>query len=154
MTERERPDFGSLLAPYAPEIRELALAIRERVRPEVPEALEIVYDAYNAVAIGYTFTGRTSDHFCHIAVYPKHVNVGFPKGTGLADPEGRLRGTGKWCRHIRLQSAPGAESEYLLALVQEAADRAPRPEAALAAGGESELRAVYPRRRRPGDAEE
>src|SRR4051812_31911259 len=107
------PEFDRLLAPFEPEIRELALAVRERVRPRVPEAVEIVYDAYNAVSIGYTFTGRTSDHFCHIAVYPKHVNLGFPMGTALPDPGGLLRGTGKACRHVRLQSLADLEIEAI-----------------------------------------
>ena len=56
-------EYLKFLAPYSAEIRDLALATRALVFEEAPDASELIYDAYNAVASGYTFTGRPSDAF-------------------------------------------------------------------------------------------
>ena len=79
----------------------LALDVRRFELTESPRATETIYDAYNAVAVGYSFTGRLKESFCHVAVYAKHVNLGFNHGADLADPRGILQGTGKRVRHRR-----------------------------------------------------
>lgn len=71
---------------FEPRIGELALAVRKLVLEEAPEASELIYDAYNAVASGYSFTGRPSDAFIHVAVYAKWVNFGFDRGSSPEDP--------------------------------------------------------------------
>jgi hypothetical protein len=40
--------------------------------------------------------------FAYINVFKAHVNVGFFRGTELADPKGLLDGTGKFMRHVKL----------------------------------------------------
>src|SRR5204862_89388 len=78
--DRARPPCAELLdflKPFDPSVGELALAVRALVLEEAPLASELVYDAYNAVALGYTFTGRLKEGFCHVAVYSRHVNLGF-----------------------------------------------------------------------------
>jgi hypothetical protein len=77
------PEYLKFLSPYAPRIVELALAARALVLSEAPGSLELIYDAYNAVASGYSFTGRTSDACIHIAVYANWVNLGFNRGSEL-----------------------------------------------------------------------
>ncbi len=80
---------------------------------EAPEAVESIYDAYNAVAIGFSFTGRLKDGFIHIATYSRHVNLGFNHGASLPDPEGVLRGTGTSVRHIRIEKGEDSKREFL-----------------------------------------
>src|ERR1051326_2753973 len=89
----------SYLASYDPHVARLALALREVVLEEAPEAIESIFKGY-AVAIGFSFTGKPmKDGFCHIATYSTHVNLGFNRGALLSDPNGVLAGTGKMIRH-------------------------------------------------------
>src|SRR6266540_4521914 len=87
------PDYFGFLSPFDPGVRDLALATRKLVLKEAPGATELIYDAYNAVATGYSFTGRPSDSFIHIAVYARWVNLGFNRGSALDDPAGVLQGS-------------------------------------------------------------
>ncbi|HTB98872.1 MAG TPA: DUF1801 domain-containing protein [Terracidiphilus sp.] len=92
------------LARYSPQIAHLALALREIVLEQAPEAMESLVDGY-AVAIGFSFTGKPlKDGFCHVVAYKHCVNLGFNRGALLADPEGALEGTGKLMRHLRIHN--------------------------------------------------
>src|SRR6266568_7905772 len=105
MKVRVRPptaEYLEFLAPFERRVIDLALAARALVLEEAPDACELIYDAYNAVATGYSFTGRPSDSFVHIAVYARWVNLGFNRGSELDDPAGMLQGSGRWIRHIRI----------------------------------------------------
>ncbi len=146
-----KPEYLEFLKPYGPQLTQLALAIRSAVLSEAPESAELIYDAYSAVASGYSFTGRPSDAFIHIAVYSKWVNLGFNFGSRLDDPEGLLHGTGRWIRHIRISSADDLERPAIRALIAAAVLAGERPDASAdkAAKGQSVVRAVYPKRRRP-----
>ncbi len=41
---------------------------------------------------------------CYIAAFKDHVNLGFTRGTELADPAQRLEGTGKGMRHVKIRN--------------------------------------------------
>ena len=92
------------LKPYDREIRELALQLRALVLTEMAPCYENIYDAYSAVAIGYGTSDRLGDGVFHIAVYSKHVNLGFNDGAALADPKGILEGTGNRIRHLTIKT--------------------------------------------------
>src|ERR1044071_6046281 len=121
------PDYLQFMRPYSPEILELALATRRLVLEEAPDAVELIYDAYNAVVAGYSFTGRPGDAFIHIPAYPKWVNLGFHRGSELADPEGVLQGSGRWIRHIRIAELSDLERPMVRDFVRAAIARAKRP---------------------------
>ena len=92
------------LAPYDPQIANLALALREIVLEEAPEAIESLVNGY-AVTIGFSFTGKPlKDGFCHVVTYSTHVNLGFNRGAELQDPDKVLEGSGKSIRHIRIRN--------------------------------------------------
>lgn len=92
------------LSRYDPRISTLALALREVVLEEAPQAIESLVDGY-AVAIGFSFTGKPmKDGFCHVVAYPNCVNLGFNRGALLADPDRVLEGSGKLIRHIRIEN--------------------------------------------------
>ncbi len=141
------PEYLKFLAPYGPEITALALAVRALVMDEAPGAAELIYDAYNAVATGFSFTGRPSDACIHIAVYAKWVNLGFNYGAGLPDPKKLLQGTGRRVRHLRIASPADLERPFVRRFVKAAVARAVRPDKPVEPS--SEVRAIYPRRRRP-----
>ena len=117
---------------------------------EAPDSMELIYDAYNAVATGYSFTGRPSDSFIHVAVYARWVNLGFNQGSALDDPAGVLQGSGRWIRHVRISSSEDLNKPIIRAFVRTAVARAERPDSPIrGAGAKSVVRAVYPKRRRP-----
>ncbi len=96
------PRLLNYLAPHDPRIASLALALREVVLEEAPEAIESLVNGY-AVAIGFSFTGKPmKDGFCHVVTYKNCVNLGFNRGALLADDEGVLEGSGKLIRHLRI----------------------------------------------------
>jgi hypothetical protein len=142
------PEYLGFLAPFESRIAELALATRKLVLEEAPDSTELIYDAYNAVATGYGFTGRPSECFIHIAVYAKWVNLGFHRGSELSDPRGILQGTGRLIRHIRIAELGDLEKPVVRAFVKQAIACAKRP-AMDAPKARSVVRAIYARKRRP-----
>ena len=145
------PEYLKFLSPFETRIRELALTTRELVLVEAPNSTELIYDAYNAVATGYSFTGRPSDAFIHIAVYARWVNLGFNRGSEIDDPQGSLQGSGRWIRHIRIADPGDLEKPTVRAFVKAAVARAVRPDPPVGnrPTSKSTVRAVYPKRRRP-----
>jgi hypothetical protein len=150
---KPRLEYLKFLSAYEPRITDLALAVRKLVLEEAPEATELIYDAYSAVAAGYSFTGRPSDSFIHIAAYARWVNLGFNYGSQLEDPHRILQGAGQWVRHIRIADTADLKNPLLRAFVKSAIERADRPDPGLEKpgnAGKSVVRAIYARKRRPG----
>jgi hypothetical protein len=113
------PQLLGFLEAYDRHISDLALALREIVLEEAPEASESVYQVYT-VAIWFGFSGKMKDMFCYIATNAKHVNLGFPRGTSLADPQRVLEGDGKTMRHIKFASLGDDERPYVRRYIQAA----------------------------------
>jgi hypothetical protein len=117
--------LASFLAKFTPEIAALTEAILARMRKRYPTALELVYDNYNALAIGFCPTERTSEAIFSIAVFPRWVSLFFLQANrGLPDPENLLQGDGNVARHIRLPKAATLDEPAVKALMLEAASRA------------------------------
>ena len=137
------------LQAYDPAIGTIALALREMVLEEAPHAPEMIYDAYNAVAFGFSFTGRLKEAFIHVASYAKHVNLGFNYGATLADPHGVLLGSGKQVRHIKIASPADLERPYLKEYICAAIAQAGGVQKPAADVPASQVRGNYPVKRRP-----
>jgi hypothetical protein len=142
------PEHLAFLKPYGPAVTDLVIAARRIVLEEAPDAVELVYDAYSAVSVGYSFTGRPGDSFVYVAAYAKGVNIGFWAGTSLPDPDGLLEGTGKVSRHVKIRAASDLERPGLRALIRAAIEIAERPESD-GPKPKSVVRAIYARKRRP-----
>lgn len=123
----EPPEFVEFLAPYPVATQELARGLRARMLELLPPCIETVWDATNAVGVAFGFTERNADHFIHLPAYTKYVNLGFSFGTSLDDPEGRLKGTGSRIRHLRMERVEDLDDPYVLRLIQQAIETAPRP---------------------------
>ena len=106
------PELLDLLADCLPGVMHLALALRDLVLTEAPEAEEVLYSVYAEVIV-FQFPGRKRGAFCYIAAYAGHVNLGFYRGAELPDPHGALKGTGKQMRHIRFDSMDDLRHPYL-----------------------------------------
>src|SRR5882724_4584661 len=92
----------SFLEKFTPEIAKQAVFILRKMRALLPGAVELVYDNYNALAIGFGPNERTSDCVFSIAVYPRWVSLFFLHAVGLRDPQKLLKGGGNVVRHIVL----------------------------------------------------
>jgi len=144
------------LRPYKPEIRELALQLRALVLEEMAPCYENIYDAYSAVAIGYGTSDRLRDGIFHIAVYSKHVNLGFNDGATLADPKGILEGAGNQIRHISIKTPDDLARPEIRAYIQRARKVALAESKKLGdappkkpKGVVSTVKAIYAKKRRP-----
>jgi hypothetical protein len=156
MTYRPPPALIKFLKPYDPEIQDLALKLRALVLEEMAPCYENIYDAYNAVAIGYGMSDRLRDGIFHIAVYSKHVNLGFNDGATLADPKGLLQGAGSRIRHLTIRTSVDLKRPEIRSYIRRArkvalADarklggpKSPEPEGVI-----STVKAIYPKKRRP-----
>jgi hypothetical protein len=103
---------------------EPALAKRVRAARAVlrkryfPTANELVYDNYNALAIGYSSTERVSDVVLSLAVFAKGVNLYFYYGRALDDPDKLLQGNGNQGRFIRLDDVAQLDDRRVASLIQ------------------------------------
>ncbi len=142
------PQLLVFLSAYDKSVSDLALAVRHIIIEEANSAIETIYDAYSAVALGYSFTGRLKDGFCHLAVYTGHVNLGFNRGVDLPDPRNVLEGSGKNTRHIRIEPGDDLTQPWLRRYIRMAIAQVGGP---LAKGreGSSIVKAVYKKKRRP-----
>jgi len=144
---RPPPALRKFLEPYGPQVTRLFFATRAAILGRSDHIHELIYDAYNAVAAGYSFTERPSDAFCHVAAYAGWVNLGFNFGATLPDPEKLLVGKGNRIRHIRITDPAQLDAPAVQALIAAATAAATRGETTRA---KSVVRAIYARRRRPG----
>jgi len=92
----------SFLARFEPRVAASARAALSRLRKKLPGAIEIVYDNYNALAIGFGPSEKASEAIFSIAVFPRWVSLFFLQGAKLPDPDKVLKGSGTRARHIIL----------------------------------------------------
>jgi hypothetical protein len=100
MTPKQQLD--SFIAKFSPPVAKQARGVLAAMRKLCPGAQELVYDNYNALAIGFATGERVRDVWFSVAVYPRWVSLFFFNSLPLADPTKRFRGTGKTTRHIVL----------------------------------------------------
>ncbi|HEY6252015.1 MAG TPA: DUF1801 domain-containing protein [Candidatus Angelobacter sp.] len=117
------PQLLGFLESYDRHISDLALALREVILEEAPDAAESIYQVYT-VAIWFGFSGKMKDMFCYIATNAGHVNLGFPRGSSLPDPNRVLEGEGKTMRHIKFRSQRDVERPLVRRYIQAAMEQA------------------------------
>ena len=117
---KPNPKLNAFLSPYAPEIRSLTIALRNFITDLVPEANELIWDNYNAVAMAYSKSTQLKDAFCHIAVYANHVNFGFNRGAELTNHNLDLLGKGKLIRHLKLTQFNAFPTQEITPLIWQA----------------------------------
>lgn len=121
------PEYLELLLPYAKAIQQLALAARNLILEEAPEANEFVYEVYT-IADHFSFTERPGDSFVFTTTHANWVNLGFNFGSTLPDPHSLLRGDGKWIRHVRIAESADLDTPGVRELIRAAIAKADRPE--------------------------
>lgn len=111
------PQLIGFLEAYDRPIADLALALREIILEEVPNASESIYQVYT-IAIWFGFSEKMKDMFCYITTSARHINLGFPRGATLSDPNGVLEGEGKAMRHIKFRSQSDLERPFVRRYIQ------------------------------------
>ena len=116
------PQLLGFLEAYDRPISDLALALREIILQEAPDASESIYQVYT-VAIWFGFSGKMKDMFCYITTHAEHVNLGFPRGAMLKDPNGVLEGEGRTMRHIKFRSQRELERPFVRRYIRAAIEQ-------------------------------
>jgi len=106
---------------------DLGKAVLKKMRARVPGAVELVYDNYNALVVGFGASERASEAVFSIALYPRWVNLFFLYGVGLPDPHKILKGSGKQVRSITIKDAAELDRPEVRALMDAALERADPP---------------------------
>jgi hypothetical protein len=119
--------LDGFLAKFMPEVEDTARQALRKMRQRLPGAVELVYDNYSALAIGFAPTERASDAIFSIALYPRWVSLFFlMNGTKLRDPECYLKGSGKVVRHIVLENAALLDDPVVQELMAQALELSPK----------------------------
>jgi len=126
MTDEEA-QLESFIARYVPGVAATGRAAIKRLSTRLPGCDVLVYDNYNALAVGFSPDGRTSGLILSIALYPRWVSLFFLDGVDLPDPEGLLKGSGSRVRHVVLGSANDLDQPAHRALMDAAIAQARVP---------------------------
>ncbi|MGA7907671.1 MAG: hypothetical protein WCA16_09725 [Candidatus Sulfotelmatobacter sp.] len=105
--------LDSFLAKYDPEVETFARRALARMRKLVPGAVEMVYDNYNWLVIGFSPSERPSEAIFSIVLPPGRATLCFLQGAGLPDPGKCLRGSGNQVRNLRLYDAGKPDAKVL-----------------------------------------
>jgi hypothetical protein len=125
--ETPAAQLARFMARFDPAVARVAEEARAILRKRFPAAFELVYDNYNALAIGFSPTEKTPDAIVSVTLYPRWVSLFFLYGATLPDPLGLLQGTGRQVRSIRLASADTLKTRGVRALLQAAAAQSDIP---------------------------
>jgi len=109
---------------FTPHVAALTRALLEKARVRIPGATILVYDNYNALAIGFGPSEKAGQAILSLAVMPRWVTLCFLWGVDLADPHRLLNGGGSRVRHVRLHRPEDFDDPRIDALIAEALEKA------------------------------
>ena len=120
MAETRFGTFDDLMADTDPVVRPVAERLRELVFEVDRESVEVVRLGDRAATYGVG-PRKMTEGYAYVLPYRSWVNLGFYKGTDLADPESLLEGTGATMRHVKIRTVEDAELPAVRTLVASAA---------------------------------
>ena len=122
MSKEQTKDLLQFLKSFDDDIIDLAMWLRDFAWDLCPQANELIYDNYNAVAFGWSPTDKVGHTFCSIAVgrSSKNVHFGFYWGNEISDPDKILLGQGSQYRYILVTDKEKFQKAYIKKLVNEA----------------------------------
>jgi hypothetical protein len=111
VTSEDALAFDRHLDEAAPAVAAIARALRLTVLEGFPGAIETFDRADGLLAFG---TGRSMRDF-RFAIIPHkaHVNLQLADGVDLPNPDGRIEGTGKRIRHVKVHSVEEAGAPWV-----------------------------------------
>ena len=126
MSETEK-QVERFIKKFEPSVAKLARSTRKAMRRRFPTAVELVYDNYNALAMGFASTERVADVIVSVAVYARGVNLYFMYGRSLPDPKKLLQGEGRQGAFIRIDNLRVLDDPDVKALLDAAANHCKPP---------------------------
>ena len=112
---------------FTPQVAALARALLAKMKARIPGAQILVYDNYNALAIGFARNDKAGQAILSLAVMPQWVTLCFLWGVRLDDPDGRMKGGGSRVRSIRLHTVDAIDDPYIQRLIDQALDETEWP---------------------------
>lgn len=118
----ETKDLQKFLKPFPSEAQRLLYDLRAFIWERYPDANELIYDNYNALAIGWSPTDRVGHIFCNIALgrSTHRIHFGFYWGSKLNDPKRILQGEGNQYRYIIVEDKKSYDNVHIRKLMKEA----------------------------------
>lgn len=110
----------AFLGRYLPGIAAIGRGAVRHLHVRLPGCDALVYDNYQALAVGFSPDGRTGSGILSIALYPRWASLFLLQAAGLPDPDHLLQGSGSAARHIRLGSVDDLDLPPIRALVEAA----------------------------------
>ncbi len=122
MSKDQTKDLQKFLMAFDKNTIDIVLWLREFIWDLYPQANELIYDNYNALAIGWSPSDKMSHIFCGIAIYRANSNIhfGFYWGNEISDPKKLLIGNGKQYRYTLVKSKEDFPQVYIKKLLREA----------------------------------
>jgi hypothetical protein len=122
MALKDIEHLKKFLKPFPSEVKEKALWIRKFIWETYPATNELIYDNYNALAVGWSPTDRVGHTFVSFACgrTSHNVHFGFYYGSRLKDPKKILLGQGNQYRYILFDSPETFPEAYMRRLMEEA----------------------------------
>ncbi|MBZ4192424.1 hypothetical protein [Niabella beijingensis] len=122
MSKEDAKYLLEFLKPFSDEVTDIVIWLRAFAWDLCPQANELIYDNYNAVALGWSPTDKLGHTICSIAVgrSSNNVHFGFYWGNEIADPEKRLLGQGNQYRYILVTDKKTFPKAYIKKLVNDA----------------------------------
>jgi hypothetical protein len=108
-TKKTTDTWLSELDPALHRIAEILRKLIMEADPELSEAIKWGNPAYEKRGL-----------VCYLSATKGYVTLGFFNGASLTDPEGRIEGTGKNMRHIKVRSLGDIRPEQYASWVREA----------------------------------
>ncbi|HEX7420403.1 MAG TPA: DUF1801 domain-containing protein [Thermoanaerobaculia bacterium] len=142
MTPQKQLD--GFLAKYTPELAKTAKTMLRKMRKRLPGAVEMVYDNWNGLVIGFGPTERPSEAILSLLLLPEHVTLCFLNGAALRDPDKLLRGSGNQVRHIRLSDPDHLDQSDVNSLIEQAVAKSVKP---IAGPGRLIIKSISPKQR-------
>jgi hypothetical protein len=120
--------LAAFMAKYTPSMAKEGRAALTRMRRMVPGAVQLVYDNWNGLVVGFGPTERASEAVVSILMLPDHVTLCFIQDApDLPDPKHLLQGSGNVVRHIKLESARDLDKPAIRTLIKVAVSRSEVP---------------------------
>ena len=127
MPDAEGKQLDGFIAKFSPGIAARTQAVLKKMRKRYPTAHLLVYDNYNALAIGFAPSEKAGEAIFSIAVYPRWVSLFFLQAKGVPDPQRLLKGSGNVARHVVLASPEDLEIPAIAAMMEAALEVAKAP---------------------------
>lgn len=118
-TETRFGTFDDVLSGVDEDLESIVRRLRALIKSVHPDAFEIPRPAKRTITYGIG-PRKASEAYAQIGLESRHVNLGFPHGGTLRDPDGLLEGTGKALRHVKIRSGADADLPGLGRLVKAA----------------------------------